>query len=455
MPILSWGSERIIPVLDVECGRPTICQWIIEHKPLAAVVLNLLECFKPEEQSRRPSPVLAMAIIKLACEGIANNLWTDLPSIKHMYSIFSSIFLHAPASDQNRERCLLLNVINRHLPFLQSHYIKAIRDGFKFVTFGAGDVVCSGLGDDSDPCCAICQHGELSICYDDRGNGSVCIDTVCAGQTIGLDILQFIATNWFDETALSAAPLKQAKCIATRESKLWVITRGDLLSAVLKRSNHHEESSVASSVEVDMRCLASFGMSLCLDLEQKCFCLEAVRQMRLHLCLSPKIYLHPSRPLKKALVKESLSLVLGKTSASVVESLLQASGGRLLINNTRIMGHPIKRAALAVFVIHTLIAAGLTVLNALNRVGRVEDVTVGVSSDASFEFLIFLYIAWFLFSGLGIYAVLKASPRFIQAALIGQCIAVCSTIIGLIASSYSELGILPYATVYPSSLLLY
>ena len=62
MPILSWGSEKIIPVLDVECNRTTFFQWIHDYKLLTSILMNLLECFKPEEDSRRPPPALAIAI---------------------------------------------------------------------------------------------------------------------------------------------------------------------------------------------------------------------------------------------------------------------------------------------------------------------------------------------------------------------------------------------------------
>jgi len=244
-----------------------------------------------------------------------------------------------------------LNVINRYLPFLQGDYIKSIRDGFKFIAVGPGEVVCSGRGLDSDPCIVICQFGELSLCYDDLGNGAVCIATVSNGDIMGLEILNFIATNWFDEDGLSAARVKAAKVHRDPTSKLWVITKSALLSAILARSRVSDVLDLVSSIEVDARCLASSAMSLCLEVEQKKFCLEAVRQMRLHINLAPGIYLHPSRPFKQQRASETLSLVLGTTSASVVEGLFRASGGRLLINDTKIFGFPIKVASCYIFAI--------------------------------------------------------------------------------------------------------
>ena len=133
-----------------------------------------------------------------------------------------------------RKRALNLSIINEYLPFLQGHYIKAIRDGFNLVTVEPGESVCSGLGLASDPCVIICQFGELSLCYDDLGNGAVCISTVSTGETIGLEILNLVATNWFDEVGISSAPIAQKKkCVTTRRSQLWVITRRALMSAVL------------------------------------------------------------------------------------------------------------------------------------------------------------------------------------------------------------------------------
>jgi hypothetical protein len=237
---------------------------------------------------------------------------------------------------------------------------------------GPGETVCSGQGLESDPCVIICQLGELSLCYDDRGNGSVCIDTVTSGGTIGLEILNVVATSWFDEGGLASASLQQKKCIATRQSKLWVITRSALMSAVSVRSHNVDLMDPISNIEIDVRCRAASAMSLCLELEQKTFCLESVRQMRLHINLAPGIYLSPSRPFKQQRASETLSLVLGSTSASIVENLFRASGGHLLINDTRIMGYPINRAAWVVFLIHAIVSLGLTTLNILNRLGNVQ-----------------------------------------------------------------------------------
>jgi hypothetical protein len=92
------------------------------------------------------------------------------------------------------------------------------------------------------------------------------------GDIIGLEILNLVATNWFDEEGLSAAPLKQKKCIATRPSKLWLISLSALLSAILSRSRHTDTSDRVSNIEIDVRCLACPSMSLCLEMEQKAFC---------------------------------------------------------------------------------------------------------------------------------------------------------------------------------------
>jgi hypothetical protein len=447
MPILSWGSEKIIPVLDVECNRTTFFKWIDDYKSLTSILMNLLECFKPEEDSRRPPPALAIAILELACEAIANNLWTDLPSIKQFYSIFSGIFLHALSPDQNRERALNLSIINEYLPFLQGHYIKAIRDGFNFVSVEPGETVCSGRGLASDPCVIICQFGELSMCYDDLGNGAVCISTVSTGETVGLEILNLVATNWFDEAGLSSAPIAQKKCIATRRSQLWVITRSALMSAVLARSHAIDLFNPVSNVEIDVRCRAASAMSLCLELEQKVFCLQAVRQMRLHINLAPGIYIQPCRPFKQQRPSESLSVVLGDASASIVENLFRASGGHLLINDTRIMGYRINRAACAVFLIHAIVSLGLTTLKILNRLGNAQDASVGKNDNMSHEFLAVMFILWFFCSLFGLYSVSSRKPRLIQWALVGHSISVITAIFGLIVSSYTELEQLSYVTI--------
>jgi len=145
----------------------------------------------------------------------------------------------------------------------------------------------------------ICQQGERSLCFSDEGNGPVCIKTITADEILGLANLDLVATNWFNESALSASPLQLSKCIATRQSKLWTITRSALLCAVLTRSNPTDESGLLSTVEIDVRCLASQAMSLCLEQERKAFCLQAVHQIRLHIHLAPGICLQPTRPFKQ------------------------------------------------------------------------------------------------------------------------------------------------------------
>ena len=60
------------------------------------------------------------------------------------------------------------------------------------------------------------------------------VPAISTGDIIGLEILNLVATNWFDEEGLSAAPLKQKKCIVykARQSRYRDLKEGVLLFPV-------------------------------------------------------------------------------------------------------------------------------------------------------------------------------------------------------------------------------